>query len=288
MHNSESIEFSSEDISEYYRLTEVHYRKGWKLDEARALHYGYWDSNTKQLSEALANLNEKLAEFGNVKRNLTILDAGCGVGGSSIYLAKKYGCKLYGISLNKEQISQAIQFSIKEGVANLPLFSVQDFTKTEFKDQSFDIIWAIESVIHADPKIDFFQEAFRLLRPGGKLLIADYFAKELPSSKELKQLMKWLHPWAVSDIIPFGEYKDQLVSLGFKNIQNQDITPNIYKSARKMYWGGMYLGLLTKLYTLYRPGTTRFARNHYKAMMHQFPLLKKGLWNYRMVSAIKK
>jgi len=93
--------FSTQDISDYYDDTEVHYKMFWKFEETLGLHYAIWDSTTKNLTDAILNTNNYLAELGEVKSTDYILDAGCGVGGSSIYLAKKFGCKVFGVTLSE-------------------------------------------------------------------------------------------------------------------------------------------------------------------------------------------
>ena len=77
------------------------------LIKSRSLHYGYWDDSVKNFHEALLNLNKVLAEIAEIKEGENILDAGCGVGGSSLWLAKRKNCTVKGISLNKRQIDKA-------------------------------------------------------------------------------------------------------------------------------------------------------------------------------------
>jgi tocopherol O-methyltransferase len=81
--------FSKKDIERYYDLSEVHYRLHWNLDKSRSLHYGYWDASTKNFHEALLNINKIIAQHAHISKDDVALDAGCGVGGSAIWMAKK-------------------------------------------------------------------------------------------------------------------------------------------------------------------------------------------------------
>jgi cyclopropane fatty-acyl-phospholipid synthase-like methyltransferase len=170
--------FSKNDISRYYDLSEVHYRKIWDLDKSRSLHYGYWDDSVKNFHEALLNINKVLAEIAEIKEGENILDAGCGVGGSSLWLAMEKNCTVKGISLNTRQIGKANasakEFDMHEKVS----FEQKDYTNTFYAANSFDVVWAIESVCYADDKSDFLKEANRVLKPGGRLIIADFFKKK--------------------------------------------------------------------------------------------------------------
>src|SRR5689334_15996501 len=99
--------FTNHDIARYYDLSERHYRLFWNLDKSRSLHYGYWDSSTRNFHEALLNINRVLADKANIQEGERVLDAGCGVGGSALWLAKERKCLVTGISLNKTQIEKA-------------------------------------------------------------------------------------------------------------------------------------------------------------------------------------
>ena len=103
--------FSSKDIEDYYDQTEVHYRMFWKLEKVMGLHYGIWTDKTKNITEAILNTNILLKEMGEIKASDKVLDAGCGIGGSSIFLAKSVGCSVTGISLSKKQVETATKLA---------------------------------------------------------------------------------------------------------------------------------------------------------------------------------
>ncbi|MEZ4935052.1 MAG: class I SAM-dependent methyltransferase [Saprospiraceae bacterium] len=108
------MKFSNQDIINYYDHTQPHYRQWWKMEESMGLHYGVWDESVKTLSEAIVNTNAQLAAMGQISQADKVLDAGCGVGGSAIFLAKKYGCEVKGITLSERQVATATEFSKKE------------------------------------------------------------------------------------------------------------------------------------------------------------------------------
>jgi tocopherol O-methyltransferase len=77
--------FTNQDIADYYDQTEIHYRRAWDLEASLAMHYGYWKEDTSSFRESLQHMNEALAHMADIKRDDKVLDAGCGVGGSSIF-----------------------------------------------------------------------------------------------------------------------------------------------------------------------------------------------------------
>ncbi len=281
--------FSNKDIADYYDQTEVHYRRAWDLEASLAMHYGYWREGTQDFRASLRHMNEELAKMAKIQADDQVLDAGCGVGGSSIFLAQTIGCRVTGISLSNMQIESARKNAQVKRVDTLTSFQRADFTDTPFSSASFDVIWTLESAVHAADKKAFLQEAFRLLRPGGRLIMGEYFKKEeVFKPKEDRLLKKWLHAWAVPDIERVSDFSRLLEEEGFVNQQFRDITPNIQKSAWRMYYGSFFMTFLSGLYRIYNPRVRYFADNHYKALYYQYPALKRKLWKYYLVYAEKK
>ena len=185
------------DVVAYYNQTQNHYKRWWHLEKGMALHYGIWHETTTTFLEALTNTNLYLAKLANVKEGQRILDAGCGVGGSSIFLAKNYKVNVTGITLSDLQAKTAQENAVKHQVAQTTDFQVLDFTKTGFPDKNFDLIWACESSSSAANKQAMTDEWFKLLKPGGKLVLSDFFKVDNISDNEQKLLDQWSEIWAM-------------------------------------------------------------------------------------------
>ena len=279
--------FSKNDISRYYDLSEVHYRKIWNLDKSRSLHYGYWDNSVRTFHEALLNLNKVLAEIAEIRSGEHVLDAGCGVGGSCIWLAKERSCQVTGISLNERQISKAAALAKTFAVTEKVLFEKKDYSNTFYPDNSFDVVWAIESVCYADDKSDFLKEAFRVLKPGGRLIIADFFKRKDLSPAETEQVKRWGACWAINDFATKEKFDDQLNQNGFHEIDWNDATNAILPSARKLY-RSYFLGIIgAKLYQFFNRDATEVGKNSVQSSYLQYNTLKKGLWKYGIVKAVR-
>jgi tocopherol O-methyltransferase len=178
------MELSSyhKNIVEYYNTTEHSYKDAWDLNNSLAIHYGYWDEKVKSFPGSLLRMNEVMIEAAEIKPTDKVLDAGCGVGGSSIFMANKIGCNVTGISLSEKQIAQAIINAEKKNVADKVHFFKMDYCRTGFPDASFDIVWGCESICYADDKELFIKEAYRLLKSGGRLVIADGFVSSFENN----------------------------------------------------------------------------------------------------------
>jgi tocopherol O-methyltransferase len=248
--------FSQRDIARYYDLSESQYRFFWNLDKSLSLHYGYWDHSTKNFHEALLNINKILSGKAAISKNDRVLDAGCGIGGSSIWLAKNIGCNVIGISLSEKQVNKANALAAREGVEHLVKFEQKDFTQTGFSDESFDVVWAIESVCHANDKSSFLKEAFRILKKNGRLVLADFFKEEDLRAKDADQIRQWAHGWAVADFSTKELFEKQLQQEAFSAIKIEDASKAIMPSAKKLYRSYFIGSILGFLYRLVKRNTT--------------------------------
>ncbi len=279
--------YSNKEIEQYYDLSQTHYKRVWNLKRSRSLHYGYWDSTTKNFHEALLNINKILAAKAAIKKKDKVLDAGCGIGGSTLWLAKNIGCNVTGISLSARQVQTANDLSKSESLQPIAIFEQQDFTATNYETESFDIIWAIESVCHANDKSKFINEAYRLLKKGGRLILADFFKKENLAGTDASLIIQWANGWAIDDFATIEKFNEQLKNAGFFNIKIEDATTKIIPSAKRLYrayFPGVVGGFI---YKLFNPKPTVYGKKNIDTAYLQYKALKKNLWTYNIVLAIK-
>ena len=231
---------SNNDIVYYYDTHQINYDLFWSKT---ALHYGFWYEDTKNLAEAISNTDKFVIKVLAINSEDTVLDAGCGVGGTSIYVAKTTGARVEGVTLSDNQlkiISRRIA-QLGGGTARLLNFSKQDYTQTNFKENTFSKIYGIESICHAHKKIDFLNEAYRIMKPGGKIAVVDAFlTKNNFDSEENKIYTKFTEGWLLPNLATKDEFSKYLAQAGFKNIVFHDMRSNVKKSSDRLY----YLGLL--------------------------------------------
>ena len=136
----------NEKIVEYYNQSQIDYELIWGLKKHLSIHYGFYDKKHPTHGEAVLNFNRILATNLSITGGDIVLDAGCGIGGSSIWLAKNYGCKVIGITVVPDQVKQATKLAKLHGVDHLVSFELQDYTKTSLSGESFTVVWGLESV----------------------------------------------------------------------------------------------------------------------------------------------
>jgi len=274
-------------IVEYYDTADIDYRLLWHLNSHMAMHFGFWDKGISRLRDALHRENAVLADMAQITNETVVLDAGCGVGGSAIYLAREHHANVQGITLSQKQIDEATRNARLWGVADRTIFSRQDFTKTDFGDKTFDVVWAIESVCHAENKADFIREAFRILKPGGRLIVADYFlTREDHTADEDTILRLWIDGWKMNELVTREMFQQHLEASGFHAVSYEDASQRVMPSLRRLSRMSIPARAITRIAQRLRirsatqTGNVIAAHNQYQAM-------RRGLWQYGIYLAHK-
>jgi ubiquinone/menaquinone biosynthesis C-methylase UbiE len=275
------------NIVDYYAESENAYKDSWDLDNSLAIHYGYWDDKVKNFPQSLLRMNEVMMEAAAIRSSDKVLDAGCGIGGSSIFLAENIGCDITGISLSERQVNQAKELAIEKKVEDKVEFKVMNYCATNFPDESFDIVWGCESICYADDKEQFIKEAYRLLKPGGRLVVADGFVTNFKNN-DRSTIRNWLDGWQVNYLETLDRFEEFMSETGFKNIFSTDISKFAAHSSRRLYkfYFLANLNLLWKMIT-FSDHSTEMQRKNIAACKHQYYGMKKRLWQYSLIVGTK-
>ena len=280
------LEYKRSIIS-YYDNTRLDYWVLWFGRRNRSVHFGYYDSNVKSHHEALLNLNQVMANKAGISESDIILDAGCGQGESSLWLAKNYNAKINGITLVPHQIEIASKEALKRKVVGKVNFSEQDYTSTNFANGTFSVVWACESMCHAYHKAEFYREAFRLLKPGGRLICADYFrTSRKHTENHEKLLLSWLNGWSINDIDTEAEHRENAHNAGFVNFELNNITEYTKPSLRNLHYIASRLWGFGKILRIFGLRNDVNHGNHF-ASIRQYEALEKDLWFYGLLSMKK-
>lgn len=148
----------------------------WKFllaSSQRAIHRELWGPGVSTRAEALHHTHALiLGEIG--PQDHRVLDLGCGVGAGSLFLARERPVDVVGVTISPTQARLAERFARRaRPLRGAVRFVVADFTALPDELAGFDLAFAIESFVHADPASAFFRSAARALRPGGVLVIID-------------------------------------------------------------------------------------------------------------------
>lgn len=209
----------TEAINDYYKRAMQ--SRAWRhLDKIGFINVGYWEGVDDSMEIAQINLIETLVRFLR-NREGNILDVACGKGASSKFLTKYFDPRgITGINISEQQL-EFCRMTAPECA-----FDLMDATQLEFADAAFDNVLCIEACLHFMTRQKFFQEAYRVLRPGGRMAMLDFLcdydlleedrAARLPRENYLPSL---------------DAYREKLVAAGFKYVRVDDCTDKTIKAA---------------------------------------------------------
>lgn len=221
------------------------------------IHLGYYNAEEmekgykkKDFIQAKFDFVDEMMKLGGINSEddagSTMLDVGCGVGGTSRFIAKKLGpnAQVTGITLSPNQVKRATELAVEQGVDNAK-FTVMNALDMDFPDNSFDIVWACESGEHMPDKEAYINEMMRVLKPGGKFVMATWCQRddrEVPfSEKDNRDLRflyeEWTHPYFIS----IEKYAEIIDATGvMSKVTTEDWNTQTIASWRHSNWVGVY------------------------------------------------
>ena len=207
------------------RVQEFYDANTWKFvltGSRRAIHRELWGSGVTNRREALDHVHELvLGELGADDRR--VLDLGCGVGGAALHLAERLPVEVVGVSISPEQIRLARRYAGRAGALRGSVrFEVADFTALPPALTGFDLAFAIESFVHADPADAFFGEAARTLRPGGVLVVVDDF---LTGGSSAPRLDDFRSGWEAPTLVSVHAAGELAARAGLDLVAARDLSP---------------------------------------------------------------
>ncbi len=171
--------------SERGRVLRLDHRRGW-LFYRDSFHLGYFPQGGESLGEALAAQTDLVAGLARREEGQRVLDVGCGVGAPALRSAHRYGCRITGVNISREQVRHGRELIAARGLSGRIGIRRGDARALEFPDGSSDAVVCLEAagdicVSEAD-KDRLVGELFRVLRPGGHVGFSDLALRACPAA----------------------------------------------------------------------------------------------------------
>ena len=271
-------------VARYYDGMQFLYSSLWS---SSGVHYGFWEPGTRSRAQAIRNMDRLVACELALPLGSRVLDAGCGVGGTSMLLAEEHGLDVVGITISDDQLERARCAAAASPARARLRFAHADFLATGFEDASFDGVVGVESVCYAESKSAFLAEAWRVLRPGGRLVVLDGFRQRTAlTPRDARDLRRFVSGWALSGLAFVGEFDAALHAAGFESVDYSDKRRAVMPSAWLMEgiaWIGFWsIGLACWLEVL-----PRLWLDHGLACLSQRRLFQRETLTYGVFTARK-
>jgi sterol 24-C-methyltransferase len=278
-----AIEAHLKRVWRYYDRTES--RIGYDRLMGGSKHFGWYDEGESgwRFGPALAHMEDQIADRLDLAANSLVLDAGSGMGEVARAFASRHGLIVEGIDILDFNIEEALLRSAKKGLQARTRFNWGDYHSIAFADQTFDGVYTVETLVHAADSRQVLREFFRVLKPGGHIVLAEY--SRAPDSELSDQALSTLQ--AVCEIAAMptwlelvdGELENRLRDAGFEKVISEDVTEKILPMLRIFsllgrlpYWVGRRIS---------KPEKTINAMSGVEMYRHQ------EAWSYKLYTARK-
>lgn len=196
-------------------------------------HHGDPEAEARGASalEAAQVLEQKVIAASGLKPNERAIEFGAGVGGALLYMTKISQAYFVGLSNNEELNQRARNHAEQAGLTDRTMFLTigdNDYkTLLAFADGSIDAVIFYESVCHLTDKAAFCKAAYRVLKPGGRMVGVDWLQRAFGDNQTQDQIMKYMQPVNETTCIPYHgtvrSYREMFEGAGFKIEMARDL-----------------------------------------------------------------
>ncbi|NBC82363.1 MAG: methyltransferase domain-containing protein [Bacteroidetes bacterium] len=189
------------------------------------IHVGFYKNETEPIADASRRTVETMADaINNLNADSVILDIGAGYGGAARFLASKYGCRVDCLNLSEAENKRNIEKNKEAGLNHLINVYNGNFEELPFKNESYDIVWCQDSILHSGEKEVVFAEAFRVLKKDGEFIFTDPMQADDTQTEILKPVLERIH---LKEMGSVKKYKSFVKNLGLEEISIREMPDRI-------------------------------------------------------------
>ena len=229
-------------IGYYEQVTDAYYVGMWHDEH---IHFGLFTPEESRLPirelrqarpRAILRNHETILRPTGITREHTVVDAGCGVGGTVLHVAKQYGCRAVGLNISERQLKIARSYAEKAGLSDRVEFIFADCSVTlPLPDESVDVIVNLESSCHYADRKNFLSECARILKSGGLLTTMEWMAADgISETDYAAHIQPVCDAWFFKSLETRSSYTGKLREAGFEILDFVDFSESGMPNTRIM------------------------------------------------------
>lgn len=186
------------------------------------IHVGLYESEGEDIAEASARTVRHMASKVDLKPGKRVLDIGAGYGGAARYLARETGAQVTCLNLSEKQNARNRALNAEQGLEDRVEVMYGSFEDIPFPENSFDVAWSQEAILHSGDRARVLEEVSRVLEPGGEFIFSDPMqVDDVGDASAFEPIYERLH---LPDLGSIGFYRSTLEDLGFDTVEIEDLT----------------------------------------------------------------
>lgn len=202
--------YDSEDADNFY----------YNIWGGEDIHVGWYQSDSEPILDASHRTVEKMVEkLPQLTANSRVIDIGAGYGGSARYLAKTFGCQVECLNISEKENDKNIQKNKEQGLDHLINVYQGNFEEIPYENESFDIVWCQDSILHSGNKKAVFEEVTRVLKPGAHFIFTDPMQVDNCPDGVLDPVLNRIHLDSMGSV---GKYREFAKELGLQEVEVEE------------------------------------------------------------------
>ena len=194
------------------------------------IHIGIYRDDAEPIADASRRTVESMADrLIRSDASTRVLDLGAGYGGSARYLADRFGCKVTCLNLSETQNALNRTLTVEAGLNELVDVVYGDFENIPEPDDSFDIVWSQDAILHSGNRTRVLDEVSRVLVGDGQFTFTDPMQSDTCPDGVLQPILDRIQ---LSTLASFGFYRTELTARGFEESRTEELTDQL----RMHYW----------------------------------------------------
>lgn len=207
--------YNSNDADNFYAII-------WGGED---IHVGLYETDNEAIVDASHRTVRHIADcLGDIGPDHNILDIGAGYGGAARYLADTYGCTVTALNLSEKENQRNREINIERGLSDKIKVIDGSFEDIPAADQTFDIVWSQDAILHSGNREKVLEEVVRVLKPGGRFIFTDPMQSDDCPEGVLKNILERIH---LSTLGSPKFYRNTLSALGMTEVTFEEHTQQL-------------------------------------------------------------